>query len=88
MAINCMLVPTIQKVRGSITLGSSDPYDYPKILFNYLEDEDDLKQTRECIRVARKILSQPFVSKAHSGQEVGPGSDKQSDDELNEYIRV
>ena len=78
--------PNHPKSRGSITLNSSDPYDYPKILFNYLEDEDDLRQTRECIHVARKILSQPSLSK-HAGKEIGPGSDKQNDEELNEYIR-
>ena len=78
--------PNHPKSRGSVTLNSSDPYDYPKILFNYLEDEDDLKQTRECIHVARKILSQSSLTK-HAGKEVAPGSDKQSDEELNEYIR-
>ena len=78
--------PNHPKSRGLIALNSSDPYDYPKILFNYLEDEDDLKQTRECIHVARKILAQPSLAK-HSGKEVGPGSDKKSDEELNEYIR-
>jgi choline dehydrogenase len=78
--------PNHPKSRGQITLSSSNPYDYPKILFNYLEHEDDLKQTRECIHVARKILSQPSLAK-HAGKEVGPGSDAQTDDELNEYIR-
>jgi len=78
--------PNHPKSRGSVTLNSSDPYDYPKILFNYLEDEDDLRQTRESIHVARKILSQPSFVK-YAGKEVGPGSDKQSDDELNEYIK-
>ena len=78
--------PNHPKSRGSITLNSSNPYDYPKILFNYLGDEDDLKQTRECIHVGRKILSQTSFAK-HSGKEVGPGSDLQSDEELNEYIR-
>ena len=78
--------PNHPKSRGSITLNSSDPYDHPKILFNYLEHEDDLKQTRECIHVARKILSQPSLAK-HAGKEVGPGSDLKSDDDLNEYIR-
>ena len=78
--------PNHPKSRGLITLNSSDPYDYPKILFNYLEHEDDLKQTRECIHVARKILSQASLAK-HSGKEVGPGSDKQNNDELDEYIR-
>ena len=79
--------PNHPKSRGLITLNSSNPYDYPKILFNYLEDEDDLKQTRECIHVARKILSQPSLAK-HAGKEIGPGSDKQSDEELNEYIKA
>ena len=74
MAISYMLAPIIQKAEDSVKLNSSDPYDYPKILFNYLEHEDDLKQTRECIHVARKILSQPSFVK-HSGKEVGPGSD-------------
>ena len=78
--------PNHPKSRGEISLKSSDPYDYPKILFNYLKEEEDLKQTRECIKVARKILSQPALSE-HAGEEVGPGLDSQSDDELNEYIR-
>ena len=78
--------PNHPKSRGEISLNSSDPYDYPRILFNYLKEEEDLKQTRECIKVARKILSQPALSE-HAGEEVGPGLDSQSDDELNEYIR-
>ena len=78
--------PNHPKSRGSITLNSSDPYDYPKILFNYLENEDDLKQTRESIHIARKILSQPSL-KSYSGREVGPGKKAQSDEELNEYIK-
>jgi len=78
--------PNHPKSRGSITLNSPDPYDYPKILFNYLEHEDDLKQTRECIHIARKILSQPSLTK-HAGKEVGPGNDAQSDEQLNKYIR-
>ncbi len=78
--------PNHPKSRGEITLNSSDPYDYPKILFNYLKEEEDLKQTRECIHVARKILSQPALAE-HAGDEVGPGFDAQSDDELNEYVR-
>ena len=59
---------------------------HPKILFNYLEHEDDLRQTRECIHVARKILSQSSL-KPYSGKEVGPGAEAQSDEQLDEYIR-
>jgi len=78
--------PNHPKSRGSITLNSSDPYDHPKILFNYLEHEDDLKQTRECIHIARKILSQESL-KPYSGKEVGPGVEAQSEEQLNEYIK-
>ena len=78
--------PNRPKSRGSVTLNTSNPYDYPKILFNYLEHKDDLKQTRECIHIARKILSQPSL-KPYSGEEVGPGAEAQSDDQLNEYIK-
>jgi choline dehydrogenase len=78
--------PNHPKSRGSITLNSSDPYDYPKILFNYLEHEDDLKQTRECITVARKILSQSSLVK-YSGKEIGPGANAQNEEQLNEYIK-
>ena len=78
--------PNHPKSRGLISLNSPNPYDYPKILFNYLEHEDDLKQTRECIHVARKILSQAAFSK-YSGKEIGPGADLLSDNDLNEYIK-
>ncbi len=79
--------PNRPKSRGKITLKSSNPYDYPKIQFNYLENEEDLKLTRECIHIARKILSQDSL-KPFSGKEVGPGSDKVSVEDLNEYIRA
>ena len=78
--------PNHPKSRGSVKLNSSNPYDYPKILFNYLKEEDDLRQTRECIYLARNILSQPSLAK-HAGKEVGPGFDKKTDDELDDYIR-
>ena len=80
-----MQVQIIQKQRSHY-FNSSNPYDYPKILFNYLKEEDDLKQTIECIHVARKILSQPALSE-HAGKEIGPGSDAQSNEQLDEYIK-
>ena len=51
-----------------------------------MEHEDDLKQTIECIHVARKILEQNSL-KPFAGKEVGPGENVQTNDLLEEYIR-
>ena len=74
------------KSRGHITLNSSNPYDYPKIQFNYLENNYDLKETVKCIHVARKILSQNSM-RPYAGEEVGPGENAQTDSQIEEYIR-
>ena len=74
------------KSRGNIKLNSSNPYDYPKIQFNYLEDEYDLKETIKCVRVARKILSQDSM-KPYAGKEIGPGESATDDEHIIEYIR-
>jgi len=78
--------PNHPKSRGSITLNTSNPYDYPKILFNYLEHEDDLKQTIEAIGIARNILKQNSM-KTFAGKETGPGSDAQTYELYEDYIR-
>ena len=74
------------KSRGYIKLNSSNPYDYPKIQFNYLKDEYDLKETIKCVRVARKILSQDSM-KPYAGKEIGPGESATDDEHIIEYIR-
>ena len=74
------------KSRGNIKLNTSNPYDHPKIQFNYLEDEYDLNETVKCIHVAREILKQNSM-RPYAGKEIGPGDSKQSDEEIKEYIR-
>ena len=78
--------PNHPKSRGHVILNSSNPYDYPKIQFNYLENEDDMKQTIECIHVARKILGQNSL-KPYAGKEIGPGENIQTNELFEEYIR-
>ena len=74
------------KSRGNIELNTSNPYDHPKIQFNYLEDEYDLNETVKCIHVAREILKQNSM-RPYAGKEIGPGDSKQTDEEIKEYIR-
>src|SRR6056300_329989 len=65
---------------------SSPEQEYPNIQFNYLEHPDDLKQMIESIEVARKILAQNSM-KPYAGKEVGPGSEAQTYEVYEEYIR-
>jgi choline dehydrogenase len=71
---------------GSVTLRSSDPAEAPKILFNYMSHEKDWEDFRRCIRLTREIFAQeafaPFVC-----HEIQPGTDVQSDDALNAFIK-
>ena len=78
--------PNHPKSRGFISLNSSSPYDHPKIRFNYLQHEDDLKQTIECVKIARKILKQKSMEK-FAGKEIGPGEHANSDESIIEYIK-
>ena len=74
------------KSRGHVTLNSSNPYDHPKIKFNYLENDYDLKETIKCIHVARKILNQASMQ-PYAGKEIGPGENAKTDKEIEDYIR-
>ena len=72
--------------RGWIKLRSPNPTDYPIIQFNYLETEEDRRQMRDSVRIARNIFFQDAF-KSYLGEEISPGLDKQSDKDLDEVIR-
>ena len=72
--------------RGAVSLRSADPFEAPKILFNYMSSDQDWQDFRTCIRLTREIFAQeafkPFVK-----HEIQPGDAVQSDDELNSFIK-
>ena len=72
--------------RGSVSLASNDPKAAPKILFNYMSQEQDWIDFRHCIRLTREVFSQPAFD-PFRGKEIQPGADVQSDDELDDFIR-
>ncbi len=72
--------------RGSVSLASADPKAAPKILFNYMSEEQDWVDFRHCIRLTREIFAQPAFD-PFRGKEIQPGDDVQSDDELDDFIR-
>ncbi len=72
--------------RGQITLRSADPFDEPAIDPQYLTEEEDLEILLSGLKLIREILQAgPFDE--YRGEEVVPGSDVQSEEQLIEHIR-
>jgi choline dehydrogenase-like flavoprotein len=74
----CVLRP---KSRGKVSLQSSDPREPIKIDFNFFSDPEDAKVLVNGIRIARKILETEAFDE-HRGEEIHPGKDVVSDEEL------
>ncbi|PJG57751.1 choline dehydrogenase [Aeromonas cavernicola] len=72
--------------RGRIEITSRDPRQHPSILFNYMATEQDWQEFRDAIRITREIMNQPALD-PYRGRELSPGLDKQSDAELDAFIR-
>lgn len=72
--------------RGRIALKSKDPSEHPSILFNYMSHEQDWREFRDGIRLTREIMSQPALD-PYRGREISPGESRQSDAELDAFVR-
>ncbi|MCT8330603.1 choline dehydrogenase [Albidovulum sediminis] len=78
--------PNKPKSRGHVRLRSADPYEQPDILFNYLSREEDREGFRRCLRLTREIVAQPAFDRFR-GEEIAPGQEVQSDDEIDAWVR-
>ncbi|MGY4831682.1 GMC family oxidoreductase [Sphaerotilaceae bacterium SBD11-9] len=74
----CNLNPTS---RGQVQIKSASPLDAPSIRANYLSTSEDRRVAADSLRVTRRIVAQPALAK-YSPQEVKPGVQFQSDEEL------
>ncbi|MBD9515174.1 choline dehydrogenase [Pseudomonas sp. PDM22] len=72
--------------RGRINVTSRDPRKHPSILFNYMSCEQDWQEFRDAIRITREIMNQPALD-PYRGREISPGLDKQSDADLDAFVR-
>ena len=74
--------------KGHIALKSSDPNDDPLMYPNYFSVEQDLIDTRNGLREARRVFMQPVFDE-YRGKELkpGPSIDINNDDELDNWIR-
>ena len=80
----CQLRP---KSRGSIALGSADPFDRPRIHANYLAEEADRHFAVESIRFARKLAHTPPLTD-YIDAEVQPGPKVASADDILRFAQA
>jgi choline dehydrogenase len=78
--------PMRTKSRGHVRVTSSAPEESPEILFNYMSHPDDWKEFRACIRLTREIFEQKALERFRA-EEIQPGSDVQSDEAIDDFIR-
>jgi len=79
----CQLRP---ESRGSLKIGSADPGAPPEIRINYLATETDRTALIDGIRILRKIMAAPAL-KSYCVDEVYPGPEKTSDEDLLDFCR-
>ena len=72
--------------RGFVRLKSADPTMHPRILFNYMQTEQDRKEMRAGIKLTREILTQKAFDEFR-GEELAPGPKATSDADIDAFIR-
>jgi choline dehydrogenase len=72
--------------RGTVRLGSPDPFAWPAVLFDYLRTDYDVQAALFGLRLVRKIAAQPALA-PYVVSEIFPGVDITSDDALLDFVR-
>jgi choline dehydrogenase/4-pyridoxate dehydrogenase len=72
--------------RGEVSLQSQDPKAHPRILHRFLSTDADWRALRAGLALAREIAAQPAM-RDFIGREIAPGSDKNSDADIDTHIR-
>ncbi len=80
----CLLRPTS---RGSVEIGSADPFAPPGIQPNFLSTESDRRLIVEAFRLGRRLVEQPAL-KRYVAEEILPGTGCRSDAEILEHVRA
>jgi choline dehydrogenase len=75
------------KSRGHVRLASADPFEKPKIRFNYLSHPDDIAEFRACVRLTRAVFAQKAFD-TYRGREIQPGADCVTDEQIDAFVRA
>lgn len=74
------------KSRGWVRLADSDPTSMPLINPNFIGHEYDLKVGIDAVKAVRKVMEQESLAEVVD-EEVLPGKDKQSDEQIGEFVK-
>ena len=72
--------------KGNVHLNSKDYRDKPKVLFNCMSKDQDWQEFRAAVCLTRELFAQDAF-KPYVGVEISPGTQRQSDDQLNAYLK-
>jgi choline dehydrogenase len=78
--------PMRSKSKGWVRLKSAHAADKPSIRFNYMSQADDWVEMRACVRLTREVFAQKAFE-PYRGREIQPGSDVQSDEQIDAFVR-
>lgn len=77
--------PMNTDVRGHVKIKSSDPYEYPGILFNYLSTPGERRNWIAAVRKSRRLIETKAMEDLR-GEELEPGESVQTDEEILEWV--
>ncbi|MBT5050938.1 MAG: choline dehydrogenase [Rhodospirillaceae bacterium] len=73
--------------RGHLALASADPGDHIVIHQNFLGTGEERSAMRRGLRMIRELVASESLQ-SFAGEEISPGSDCQSDDDLDAHVRA
>ena len=85
-AFTCGIAVVRPQSIGYVRIKSADPHAHPAILHNFLATPESQRVAVDAIRITRKIVSGRALARFEP-DEVFPGKDVQSDDEILAYAR-
>ncbi|WP_421994771.1 GMC family oxidoreductase [Roseococcus sp.] len=84
--MTCYAHPMRPESKGHIHITSADPRQPPAIQFNFLSSPADAALTLSAVRIARAVMNAPALAPLQL-RELGPGTARQTDDEILEWVR-
>ncbi len=79
--------PNKPQSRGHVAIRSGNPFEAPRIQFNYLQHDQDRQDWRDCIRLTREILQQESLA-PFRGDEIQPGMHIDTDEAIDEWVKA